>query len=220
VLLLALDTATPAVTVALLADGEVRARSCVLDARRHAELVTPGIRVVLATAGVRPTALDAVAVGLGPGPFTGLRVGIVTAAALADALGIPAYGECSLDLVADGTPGVTAVVTDARRREVYWACYDRGRRQDGPQVGRPAQVATTLRAAGVRRVVGAGAALYPAEFGDSLDADGPGCPAPERLWALVAERAAAGAPGDALRPLYLRRPDAAEPAAAKPVTPR
>jgi tRNA A37 threonylcarbamoyladenosine modification protein TsaB len=123
-------------------------------------------------------------------------------------------------LVADVTPGVTAVVTDARRREVYWACYDRGRRQDGPQVGRPAQVATTLRAAGVRRVVGAGAALYPAEFGDSLDADGPGCPAPERLWALVAERAAAGAPGDALRPLYLRRPDAAEPAAAKPVTPR
>ena len=73
-LLLALDTATPAVTVALLAGGEVRARSCVLDARRHAELVTPGIRAVFATAGVRPTALDAVAVGLGPVSYTHLTL--------------------------------------------------------------------------------------------------------------------------------------------------
>jgi tRNA threonylcarbamoyladenosine biosynthesis protein TsaB len=220
VLLLSLDTATPAVSVALVADGRLVARSSVIDARRHAELVTPGIAAVLAAGQARAADLDAVAVGLGPGPYTGLRVGIVTAAALADALDIPAYGECSLDLVADDDPGQTAVVTDARRREVYWATYCGSdgtgvrRRVDGPQVGRPAAVATELRDAGAR-VVGAGAALYPDDFADLLDPGGRRYPAPERLWDLVAERALAGAAGDQLRPLYLRRPDAVEPGVGK-----
>lgn len=208
-LLLAFDTSTAAVSVALAdvaTDGgcTVLAESTVVDARRHGELLAPGIAAVLGRAGVARTDLGAVAVGLGPGPFTGLRVGVVTAAALADALGIPAYGECSLDLLAAGRPGSLVVTTDARRREVYWAGYVDGVRVQGPYVDRPAAV----RVDG-RPVVGPGAVLYP----DQL----PGEPAQVNaaaLAALVGPRAVAGlaavvsAARDPLVPLYLRRPDA------------
>ncbi len=94
---MAFDTATPAVSVALLGDEGVLAEHTEVDARRHGELLAPGIEKVLAEAGRSSTELTGVAVGVGPGPFTGLRVGLMTARALGDALEIPVHGVCTLD---------------------------------------------------------------------------------------------------------------------------
>src|SRR5699024_4889318 len=95
------------------------------------EVLTPQIMGCLADASASPEDLDAVVVGRGPGPFTGLRVGMVTAASFGHALGIPVHGVCSLDAIAAEAGGQAGpvpqgeflVVTDARRREVYWARY-------------------------------------------------------------------------------------------------
>jgi tRNA threonylcarbamoyl adenosine modification protein YeaZ len=108
VLLLAFDTATPAVTVALRGDEGVLAEHTEIDARRHGELLAPGIEKVLADAGRSRTDLTGIAVGVGPGPFTGLRVGLVTARALGDALDIPVHGVCTLDILAAAVvvPGI------------------------------------------------------------------------------------------------------------------
>lgn len=200
-LVLALDTSSPAVSAALV---EVTESGCtlvreqvVVDGRRHGELLAVGVREVLQ--GDRP---GAVVVGTGPGPFTGLRVGLVTAAATADALGVPAYGVCSLDGFTDD--GV--VVTDARRREVYWARYCGGVRVDGPAVLAPALL--DLRPG--EPVVGARLAGLPVSGPEHVDL--------LRLVGVAAARVLAAAPSDPLTPLYLRRPDAVEPGAAKRVT--
>lgn len=203
-LVLGLDTATPSVSVALVDTAAgVLAQRVTVDGRRHGEVLAVGVRAVLAEAGVPRTSLDAVVVGVGPGPFTGLRVGIVTAAALADALAVPAYGICSLDGLA--VPGrATLAVTDARRREVYFAGYDAdGARVLGPSVGAPDLAA---QQAPGRLVTGEGALRYPAAF-DGAELGSRQAPdVPE-----LVRRALAGPPAP-LTPLYLRRPDAQEPA--------
>jgi hypothetical protein len=89
---------------------------------------------VAAEAGLTLAEVDAVVVGCGPGPFTGLRVGMATAAAFGHALEVPVHGVCSLDAIGNQTSGEVLVVTDARRREVYWARYRDGVRVDGPDV--------------------------------------------------------------------------------------
>jgi len=97
-----------------------------IDARAHAEQLTPNVLAALGDAGLSVGDLGAVVVGCGPGPFTGLRVGMATAAAYGHALGIPVHGVCSLDAIgieSAGTVSEVLVVTDARRREVYWALY-------------------------------------------------------------------------------------------------
>lgn len=210
-LLLAFDTATPAVTVAVLDRAAPLAERTVVDARRHGELLAPGIAAVLADAGRDRTELTAVAVGVGPGPFTGLRVGLVTARALGEALRIAVYGVCTLDILAygSGLTGDYAVATDARRKEVYWARYRSGQRLDGPYVDRPAVAAAQL--AGLP-VVGDGARLYPSEL---LDAREPRYPSA----AALADWVATSRPTVEPWPLYLRRPDAVEPGARKRVTP-
>jgi tRNA threonylcarbamoyladenosine biosynthesis protein TsaB len=212
--LLALDTATPAVTVAV-ADGEtVLAHRSQVDARRHGELLAPIIVEVLAEAGVDRRDLTAVAVGVGPGPFTGLRVGLVTARTLGAVLRIPVLGVCTLDHLALAATyarvvGRFRVATDARRKEVYWADYDGAgpgdlRRLDGPRVDRPAAVAAD------GPVVGGGPVLYPDEFPDGRE--------PRQASAgALARWVAAGLPTVEPAPLYLRRPDAAEPRARKKV---
>ena len=201
-MLLAFDTSTPAVTVAL-SNGAARTE---VAANRHGELLAPGIDRVLREAGATMRDLTGIVVGLGPGPFTGLRVGIVTARSLSHALGVPAYGACSLDALA--APGA-AVATDARRREVYWAAYDAaGARTHGPGVGRPADVAATLRRLGVETVAGAGPRLYP----DAFAGFAAGAGHPDALRLLGAPRTTD------LTPLYLRRPDATPAGPRKKVT--
>ncbi|HEY2763741.1 MAG TPA: tRNA (adenosine(37)-N6)-threonylcarbamoyltransferase complex dimerization subunit type 1 TsaB [Pseudonocardiaceae bacterium] len=216
-LVLALDTATPAVTAGVLRlppDGvpDVLAERVTVDARAHGELLIPSVRAALATAGVAMGDLGAVVCGAGPGPFTGLRVGMVTAAALGDALGIPVYPVGSLDAIAHraGTGPPLLVVTDARRREVYWARYDEaGTRVRGPGVDRPADVP----ADGVARAAGAGAGLL------GLPVVPPAYPDPAALAAVAAPALLARTPPGPLTPLYLRRPDALAPGSAKRVTP-
>lgn len=216
-LLLALDTATPAVTVALHDGDRVVAETGRIDARRHGELLLPAVDRVLAEAGLRLDAVTDVAVGVGPGPYTGLRVGLVTAATFGSALSVPVHGVCTLDglAYAAGVEGPFAVATDARRKEVYWARYEDARtRTGGPCVDRPADIAGEL--AGLP-VVGAGALLYPEAF---PDARGPEHVRAGALASLAAERLAAGEELLPPQPLYLRRPDAQVPKNYKVVTPR
>jgi tRNA threonylcarbamoyl adenosine modification protein YeaZ len=212
VLVLGLDTSTPAVSVALVdLDGGAVAECVVVDARRHGELLAAGIRTVLLEARIDRRDLGAVVVGLGPGPFTGLRVGIVTAATLADALRIPAYGTCSLDGL--GT-GERVAMTDARRREVYWARYDAaGARVAGPGVSAPSELVDRLHDV---PVLGDGAIVY-ADVLAGLDVRAePRYPSPALLVQVVAPRI--GTAAEPLVPLYLRRPDAEQPGPPKRVT--
>ena len=209
-MLLAFDTATPAVTVALHDGTKLVAEHTVVDARRHGELLSPGIAHVLAAAGISPSDLTGIAVGVGPGPFTGLRVGLVTARVMADALAIPVSGVCTLDvLAADITSGEPFLVaTDARRREVYWAAYDAsGVRIDGPHVDHAAEIGWSGPA------FGAGALMYADAFGSASE---PQFPRAATLAAMVAGGTATVLPPE---PLYLRRPDATPPGARKAVTP-
>ena len=120
------------------------------------------MQAVCADAGTSLRDIDAVVVGVGPGPFTGLRVGMVTAAALGDALDVPVHGVCSLDAIAveAAGEGPLLVVTDARRREVYWAAYDAaGHRVDGPHVQAPAALVERVAELGAVAAAGGSAAL-------------------------------------------------------------
>jgi tRNA threonylcarbamoyl adenosine modification protein YeaZ len=220
VLVLAVDTASSAVIAGLLrlpvtGSPEVLAERLTGNARAHGELLMPSVCEVLADAGVSMRELDAVVCGAGPGPFTGLRVGMVTAAALGDALSVPVYPVCSLDAIAyrAGLGSPLLVITDARRREVYWARYDAaGVRVDGPHVDRP----DDLSLAGVSRVAGAADALG---LPVGLPVIPPCHPDPAALVAVVAVAVRAHIPPGPLNPLYLRRPDAVEPGPLKWVTP-
>ncbi|KRC59521.1 MULTISPECIES: tRNA (adenosine(37)-N6)-threonylcarbamoyltransferase complex dimerization subunit type 1 TsaB [unclassified Nocardioides] len=211
-MLLAFDTASPTVTVALHDGSDVVASATATTAMKHGEQLAPLIEQVLASAGARPADLTAIAVGAGPGPFTGLRVGLVTARTMGHVLGIAVHGVCSLDALAieavetGAVDGDFLVATDARRKEVYLASYDgRGVRTSEPVVDRPAALATD------RPVVGEGAALYPDAFPAGREPL-----RPDAAWlarAVAAERVALLAP----EPLYLRRPDAEIPQAPKAV---
>jgi tRNA threonylcarbamoyladenosine biosynthesis protein TsaB len=143
-IVLAIDTATAAVTAGVVDHGgvdvDVLAERVTTDPRAHAEQLTPNVLAALSDAGLGMADLEAVVVGCGPGPFTGLRVGMATAAAYGHALGIPVFGVCSLDAIGVDTTGDVLVVTDARRREVYWARYRDGVRVEGPAVNAPADV--------------------------------------------------------------------------------
>lgn len=212
-MLLAFDTATPAVTVALYDGERVVASHTEVDARRQGELLAPAVTCVLDEAWVPRQDVTAIAVGVGPGPFTGLRVGLVTARTLALALDIPVYGVCTLDVLAaqavdeGAVHGPFLVATDARRKEVYWASYDEdGRRLDGPHVSKPADVASD------GPVVGAGARLYPDCFPNAVGPEHPDAGVLARL--VSEERAELLDP----EPLYLRRPDVAAPVKPKPVS--
>lgn len=240
-MLLAIDTSTSAVTAALHDGRDVVARTSTIDARRHTEILAPAIEAMFAETDVVPADLSRVAVGVGPGPFTGLRVGIMTAMTFAYALDLPIGGVCSLDALAHrahtlGMRGPLLVATDARRKEIYWAHYD----LDGgpivpgdPAVDKAAAVAEQL---GDIPAVGRGARLYAdvlhdatrAAAASAVDTSGDaaltGAGEAEVLLdvdaadlAIVAqERVMAGERLLDTEPLYLRRPDAV-PAAAAPI---
>jgi len=215
--LLALDTATPLVTVALHDGADVVAELASEAPMKHGEQLAPLIAGVLERAGVVRQDLTAIGVGVGPGPFTGLRVGLVTARTLGFVLEIPVYGVCTLDVLAveavatGAVAGDFAVATDARRKEVYLATYDvDGIRLDGPVVDKPAALATGL-AAGLP-VAGAGPRLYPEAFPNAIP---PSRPSAGWLAHTIAEERAELLDPE---PLYLRRPDVAAPHVPKPVS--
>jgi tRNA threonylcarbamoyladenosine biosynthesis protein TsaB len=215
--MLAFDTATPVVTVALHDGTRVLSGETAAGARRHGELLAAMIERVLAAGGVGRTDLEAIAVGTGPGPYTGLRAGVVTARVLASALRIPAVGVCTLDVMARAAARAAAgrafiVAADARRKEVYWARYGSAAQRVGdPAVGSPA----AMTSAASCPVAGEGPVLYPELFP---------CPIPPRypdaadLAEIAARRLAEHDPPGPPEPLYLRRPDAREPGPPKRVT--
>lgn len=195
-LTLGIDTSTD-VRVGLADGAGILASRAVTDSRAHAEQLMPLVNASLAEAGRTLHDLGLIVVGVGPGPFTGLRVGVVTAQTLGFALGVPVRGVCSLDAVAAGhlvagnPGGEFLAVSDARRREVYWARYDTdGRRVEGPAVS-PASELPELP------VVGPGAGL----------AGGTPSPLDGGILALAGPEL----PEVGLSPLYLRRPDATVP---------
>ncbi|MBO0853998.1 MAG: tRNA (adenosine(37)-N6)-threonylcarbamoyltransferase complex dimerization subunit type 1 TsaB [Nocardia sp.] len=214
-LVLAVDTATPAVTAGLVeleqADPQPRVRTLAsrvtVDARAHNEVLTPQILACLAESGHTRTDIAAVVAGTGPGPFTGLRVGLATAAAFGDALGLPVHGVCSLDAIAaEAWPEVHGtellVVTDARRREVYWARYRRTGRIEGPGVCKPADL-DSGDAADI-----AGSASH-VDFFD-LPVLPVETPSPAGLVRVAAPDLLARTSPRPLVPMYLRNPDAVE----------
>jgi tRNA threonylcarbamoyl adenosine modification protein YeaZ len=210
VLVLALDTSSAAVTVDLVDVTETAATRVAhrqwVGPHGHSEHLTPTITACLDAAAVSVRDVGALVVGAGPGPFTGLRVGLVTAAAMAEALNVPAYEVCSLDGLAP-EQGSVLVATDARRKEVYWATYRDGVRVDGPHVSYPADVQPGDAAA----MTGAGARLYADVLGlPVLDGDHP---SPALLVTHALGKIRSRAESDPLTPLYLRRPDAVPPKA-------
>lgn len=212
VLLLAIDTSTTAITVALHDGDRVLAEETTLDARAHAEHLAPGVRDALTTAGAAPGDVTEVVVGIGPGPFTGLRVGIVTGHTFAAALGIPVRGLTSLDALAHaawlgGHRGDLLVATDARRKEVYAAHHvlddEDATRVAGPLVDKAVALPDDWRA---MPTIGRGPLLYPEALPHALPLLDVSAGA---LADLAVRRLAAGVGFDGIEPLYLRRPDVA-----------
>ncbi len=221
-MLLAIDTSTTAIGAAVHDGTAVRGRVVHEDARRHGELLAPAVAEALERAGAGREDLTSVVCGVGPGPFTGLRVGVVTGLVLAHSLGLPTpRGICSLDALAHavatdaglGHAGPLLVATDARRKEVYWAVYDvadgSARRAQGPGVARAVDLPEDVRAL---PVVGRGAELYAEQLPHRL-AGGPRDVDPGILADLAVALRAGSHPDAATglldpEPLYLRRPDA------------
>lgn len=214
---LAIDTAT-VVCAALARDGEVVGAHRVDDTRAHTEQLIPLVVQLCDEAGIALAEVDEFVVGVGPGPFTGLRVGIVTARSLAWLAGVEAHGVCTLDVVAAQTVaeaseplheaseplrGGFIAAIDARRKEVYWARYDAaGTRVGAPHVSAPSEVAPGP-------VAGPGASIIAADQPDrvvlhELPVD-----------AGVLATGWAGLPDAGLEPLYLRQPDATLPGPRK-----
>ncbi|MDO5627211.1 MAG: tRNA (adenosine(37)-N6)-threonylcarbamoyltransferase complex dimerization subunit type 1 TsaB [Mobilicoccus sp.] len=226
-LMLALDTSTSAVSVALADESGTVATSHIVDARAHGELLAPGMRDVLAAAARAPREVTDVIVGVGPGPFTGLRVGLASGLTFGHVVGAQVRGVCSLDALAHrawlhGVRERVLVATDARRKEVYWATYhldDGGiTAEDEPAVARATDLPESARAL---PALGRGAVLYSdvlarLDLGrhDSLDVHA------ADLADLARHRLAAGADLLDPTPLYLRRPDAVPSASVKSVLPR
>ena len=195
--MLAFDTATSVVTAALTRDGDVlgervsRPVSVLEDAER-----------LLAGAGLRPADLDALAVGIGPGSFTGIRMALATARALSLALGIPVAGVSTLAALAAGAPGALPVI-DAKRSEVF-----------SELGGEPVVLAPADLSVAGRLCVGDGAVRYRAlleEHGAEIPPDGDERHVPRARF--IAQLAREFGPAEEVEPLYLRVPDAEKTAA-------
>jgi tRNA threonylcarbamoyladenosine biosynthesis protein TsaB len=227
-LLLGIDTATKRVGVALANEHGLLGRveiggAAATGSPRHAETLAPAIAWCMEQCGVRPEQVSVVAVGIGPGMFTGLRVGVTTAKIFAQALRVPVIPIPSLDLLAyplRHARGLVVATIDARRHEVYWALYrpvpGGVQRVSEYELGTPEDLAAELQARGEDALVcGDGGLRFPdafAELGKRVELAGPAHASPS-LTALVElararfEREDFVAPRDVL-PMYLRRSDA------------
>jgi tRNA threonylcarbamoyl adenosine modification protein YeaZ len=213
-LTLGIDTST-VVCAGLADEQQVLAGRRVGDSRSHVEQLIPLVKALLAEIDADFADITGIVAGLGPGPFTGLRVGVAAAATLGEALGVPVRGVCSLDVIAaqavasrpgelDLAAGDFLVASDARRQELYWAGYSpTGRRESGPFVTSPDQLpALPTYGPGAERFPLAGAAQH-------LDLDA----------GVLALRGMELPAQPGLDPLYLRRPDADVPNKPKSVLP-
>lgn len=219
-IVLAIDTATPGLSVALLADRGVIGSWSQDAGRRHTETLAPAIEELCRDTRVALAEVDAIAVDVGPGLFTGLRVGLATAAALAHALARPALGVTSTEILAEPYRSarrevVTAV--DVRRGEVAWAHYRGGGEVDGPpQLATPEDLRERLieiggAAPGPVAVVGDGALRYREQItagaeGVEVDIAAP-YPSAEQLALIAHRRFAEGEPASPVVPVYLRSAD-------------
>jgi tRNA threonylcarbamoyladenosine biosynthesis protein TsaB len=198
VIVLAFDTATSVVTAALTRDGDV------LGERVSRPVsVLEDAEAMLAAAGLRPADLGGIAVGIGPGSFTGIRMALATARGLSFALGIPVAGVSTLAALAAGAPGALPVI-DAKRREIFTEADGR------PVVLTPADLALTPG----RVCVGDGAVRYRSlleERGADIPPDGDELHIPHARF--HAQLARDFGPADTVEPLYLRVPDAQQAAA-------
>lgn len=205
-LVLALDTATSDLVVQVARDGRLLQESIVADTRGHNEVLMPTVMDTVAAAGASLAEVEAIVVGEGPGPFTGLRVGLATAQALGQSLGVPVHGVSSLDAIAVHSSAHNVLVaTDARRKEIYWASYSGGQRTAGPEVIKPEDLELPHPVEEI---------IIPAHLADRLPEGIGGVDKqwwPPRGLVEVADFSAAPTP---LEPAYLRRPDAVAP---KPV---
>lgn len=221
-LILGIESATGRVGCAIGGHEGVRASVQTTRERHHAELLAPQIRAACTHAGVALSDLGALAVDVGPGLYTGLRVGVTTALTMAHALRVPMLAVSSLDLVAyplRHSGRTIAVAMDARRGEVFHArygCLPAGvQRLSEPEVGPPDHVVSQLLAdTGETLLVGDGAVRYASMFeglrGVELADPGFAHPSAESLVLLaraLALREEFVRP-DEIEPLYLRRPDA------------
>lgn len=223
-MLLCLDTSQGA-SVALLNEFTVLGEAAHDNPRQHTEVLAPLIAEVIASAGVQMSELTGVVAGTGPAPFTGLRVGLVTARTIALAREIPAYGVSALAGVArgvfDAEPiDAVTIVTDARRKEVYWARYERAGEHDvveqsAPAVARPDEVAADLSADVVR---GRGVSLYPEIFAGKPAEVSAAALGRIALTRILAAQARGEQPLLPTQPQYLRRPDIHQSAGRKRAT--
>ena len=201
-MILGLTSSTAAVGVAIADDGKLLAHHHGVTDRRHAEELTPMLTAALSEAGIGIADIDRFAADIGPGRFTGLRVGLATARALALAVGRPVVGISSLELLAAGQEHrpVTAVI-DARRNEVFQQSFLADGSSTDALVGPPAELVEAVVDDAV--VVGDGADRYVELYGSAVE---PGCqPSAKELVLLAADRPAL--PGRDVEPLYLRHPD-------------
>lgn len=207
---LAIDTAS-GINVGLAHGGRPIDSRTETSSRKHVEELMPMIDELLGAHELTASDLSLIAVGVGPGPFTGLRIGIVTARTLGVVAGVPVRGFGSLDAIAlawlagESRPdGDVVVATDARRKELYWASYDSsGKRLSGPAVTIPGGLP-------LLPVGGPGVEVYPEAFVDRI---APG--APHRLDAALAAALIDQLSDTGLEPAYLRKPDAEVPRTRK-----
>lgn len=199
-MLLAIDTSA-GTSVAVVDGDRVLSEASDPGTRGHAEHIGTLIRSALASASAAPDDITGVVSGMGPGPFTGLRVGIAAARAFAAGRGIPVHPVPSHDAVAFGRTAPTLVVTDARRREVAWTTYDAaGETVSGPHLAHPEDLEAVVDGYNTFDRIDA-AEISAASLG-----------------LIAARRLAAGRPTGPEQPLYLRAPDVTMPGAPKRVT--
>lgn len=221
--ILAIDTSTELGSVAVCADGEILAEVSAKVRARHGETLLPLVAYALEHAAVERDAIDLIAVGIGPGSFTGTRIGVATAKGLAIALDRPIIGVVSLYAIARAAPGAwIAPAVDAHKGEVYVALYER---RDGALIERlapmhafPADALALVRGAASSAAItgcGSGHRRYPEELGAAFEMLPPIWDAPRAsVLALIAEqRFRSEGPDDraTLEPLYLRPSDAKLP---------